>query len=277
MGRTLALYGSTGSGKTTQLGEYAKYIKRTSGKLALLNTADQGGYESLMPLVRAGIIIVNELGESQDPWSWVSDAVSKPVPDNIGLVAYDSGTGIGDALLSSAAAYAAKGVQVGSEKKYSIKIPGTSIEIGANNKSQYGLIQRFLLDQIWKSTWLAKRQGIDIVWTFSESRAEDPTDAPVVGPKLVGKALSGTLPKEIKYTLRLVTVPGTGDTPARHLLLTQEREELAGMGMSFANARYPLDATTPLPPFIEPASLVSFWELIDTAQAEAEANILAAL
>ena len=57
------------------------------------------------------------------------------------------------------------------------------------------------------------------------------------------------------------------------LLHLQEKTELSGLGMSFGNSRYPLDATTPLPASIEPASLSEFWRLLQQGQDEALANL----
>ena len=45
---------------------------------------------------------------------------------------------------------------------------------------------------------------------------------------------------------------------------------MGGLATSFGNARYPLDATSILPPYIEPASLTEALRLIELGQAEAE-------
>lgn len=271
-GRTLALYGQSGSGKTTQLGEYAKWTYQRTGKRTRYFAADMGGHDSIDPLIDLGIIEPVYMNEEDDPWTWVGKAVQSAPPEGVGLVCYDSGSSISEALLSSCAKLASQGQQVGSQKALKFSIPKTDLTIGTNTESHYMVVQSYMLDRIWQSTWLARRSGVDVVWTFGEHRAESTNDAPIVGPKLAGKALTASIPKWLRYTLRLVTVAQEG-APARHLLYTTEQPELNGMGMSFANARYPLAATTPLPAIIEPASLIEFWDIMERAQIEAKANL----
>ncbi len=282
-GRTSIIYGQSGSGKTTQIGDYAKYIFKTTGKKTRLHSADMGGsgsqFGSLKPFINLGIISVDSYQESDDPWEWMNQSVSGPTPDDVGLEAYDSGTSSGEALLSYCAKAAAKGIQIGQQKTFKLNIPtsdGGSMVIGANNESQYGLVQTFLLDMMWKSTWLSQRHGADVIWTFGEHRAENSNEAPIVGPKLAGRALTGSIPKWFGYTFRIVSIPQL-DGPAIHTLHLQEQPELGGLGMSFGNPRYPLDATTPLPSSITPASISEFWRLSEQGEQEATDNLRAEL
>lgn len=271
LGRTIALYGQSGTGKTTQAGQHAKYVKKTTGKNTKYVAADLGGHDSIDPLIRVGVVEPHYFNEGDDPWVWINDHTSTSPGADIGLVIFDSGTSMGEALLASAAKHAAAGLKVGAQNPLKFTIPGTKLTIGANNESQYGVVQSFLLDAIWKSTWLA-RKGVDVLWTFGEHRAENPNDAPIVGPKLAGKALTGSIPKWFKYTLRLVTTATEGSA-ASHKLLIQEQPELGGVGMSFGNSRYPLEAVTPLPAVIEPASIVAFWEILEQGQKEADEQL----
>jgi hypothetical protein len=277
-GRTVGLFGLSGTGKTTQAGEYAKYIKKTTGKRTLLNAADYGGYDALEPHIAAGIVEANPLQSDANPWVWINAACTVKPPADVGLLIYDSGTSIAEALLTDCARQAAAGIQVGQEKIFQLKVPTgkgtTPLTIGTNNKAQYGLIQTYMMDMIRRSTWLARENGVDVLWTFGEHSGEDPNDDPVVGPKLAGKALTGTLPKELRYILRLDVQVAPGQA-ARHVLYTQQQPDRKGLGYSFGNARYPIDATTPLPPVIEPASLTTFWELIEKGKQEAIANLIA--
>lgn len=276
LGRTVGLFGLSGTGKTSQAGEYAKWIKKTTGKRTILNAADFGGYDVLEPHVAIGLIEPNSLKAGDNPWVWINKAATTPPPKDVGLVVYDSGTSIGESLLADCAQQAAKGIQIGQEKIFKLTIPTKEgpLVIGANNKAQYGLVQTYMLDMIKRSTWLAKNHGVDVLWTFGEHSGEDANDDPVVGPKLVGKALTGTLPKELQYILRLDVQVSPGAS-AKHVLYTQQQPDRKGLGYSFANARYPLDATTALPPVIEPASLITFWDLVETAKKEAAAKLLA--
>lgn len=264
-GRTIALIGESGSGKTTQIGEYAKWIKKQRGLSSLLHCADMGGYDSLLPHVRAGILEIDEFDPSSDVWEWVDQAAAGTgLAEQTGMVAFDSGTSIGEGLLSAAAKASAQGVKIGSQNILRFTVGKKTI--GANTESHYGVVQSYLLDQIWKSTWLTRR-GIDVLWTFSVYRGEGADQSPILGPLLAGKALTGKAAKWFNYSFFIEEVPeGEG---LQHVLHLQSRPQLTG-GRSVGNPRYPLDATTPLPVSIIPASLPKAFELIEAGQKEAD-------
>lgn len=271
-GFTLELIGDSGSGKTTQAGELAKYVYKSRRKRAILHTADRGGYDSIAPLVRAGLITVDELGPNDDPWIWLDRATSGGLStDETGLEIFDSGTSIADILLT---ACAKSEFQVGQQKtqKFVVNQKSTNqkLAVAINNEAHYGVVQGFVLDQIRKSTWLTLK-GIDVVWNFALHRSEGQDRTPILGPKVAGKALTPFLPKEFRYTFRIDSIPQEGSEPVHRLYLT-EHPELAGLGHSFGNARYPLGAS-PLPPFIEPASVSEALLLIEKGQAEADAKL----
>lgn len=263
-GRTIALIGESGSGKTTQIGEYAKHIKKTRGKSTRLCGADMGGHDSILPMVRAGFLQVDEFDPSTDIWDWLdSQATGSNFGDDVGCVAFDSGTSCGEALLAACAKASAGGVKIGSQNI--LRFQAGKKTIGANTESHYGVVQSYLLDQIWKSTWLTRR-GIDVLWTFSVYRGEGADQSPILGPLLAGKALTGKAAKWFNYSF-FIEESLEGETPS-HVLHLQSRP-VAG-GRSVGNPRYPLDATTPLPVTITPASLPAAFELIEAGQREAD-------
>jgi len=273
IGRTIALFGDTGSGKTTLVGQFAKHVRRSRGLNTLLNSSDLGGYDTISPLVRAGLVSVDELGPGDDPWIWINKGVTGlNLTNDIGVVAFDSGTSDGEALLS-AASHA--GFQIGQQATQTFKVNQgkETLSVSINNKAHYGLVQGFLLDAIWKSTWLT-RKGVDVIWTFGTDRGEESDRTPILGPKLAGHALTSQIPKWFNYTFRVVSIPQDGAAPLHRLYLT-EHQELAGMGHSFGNARIPLEAQTQIPAYIEPASILEAINIIDAAQAEADAAIAA--
>lgn len=271
-GETFALFGDTGSGKTTQGGELAKHVYKSRKRKAVLHTSDLGGYGSIGSLVRAGILRTVELHpDSDDPWIWIDDAVSGVglLPDD-GLAIFDSGTSMSEALLS---ACSHSDFQIGQQKtqRFTVKRGdggGKSLNVSINNEAHYGVVQGFMLDAIWKSTWLTRR-GVDVLWTFSVHRGEEQDRTPILGPKLAGKALTAAIPKWFNYTFRVASIPQDGAEPVHRLYLT-EYPDLAGLGHSFGNSRYPL-GVTPLPPYIEPASIPAALKLIAAGQAEADA------
>ena len=277
--RTIAIYGDTGSGKTTLGGEHAKENFKRDRSYTVLHAADMGGYESLMPLIRLGVIRVDSPAEGADPWTWINDAVSTPPASDVGFEMFDSATSMSEALLSF---IAKSDMKVGAQntQKFTVSRGGSSkdtLTVGANNMNHYGVVQTFMLDMIWKSTWMSKRVGgPDVLWTFSTDRGENSLDQPLVGPKLAGHALTAAIPKWFNYTFRVASIPVV-DSPPRHVLYLQEQSENNGAVMGFGNARYSLDATDPLPLSVEPASLVEALRLIEEGAAQAEENLRAEL
>lgn len=274
-GRSIALYADTGVGKTTQIGEYAKFLFKTTGRKTLLKTSDRGGYDSLGPLVRLGVVVPDELGPEDEPWDWIDRAATgEGVDDTIGCVAFDSGTGISEQLLSSAAKLAAKGDNIGGRPapKFKVKAGVRTIDIPSNVDSHFMVVQGYMLDTIWKSSWLINKD-IDVIWTFSTHRSESTDSEPIVGPKLAGKALTAAIPKWFRYTFRMVAVPQQ-DAPPKHVMFLQHAPGMTGSGaVSFSNARYPLDADDTLPVMLDPASLPEAIRLIEAGQEQAERKL----
>lgn len=273
-GQSIALYSESGGGKTTQSGVLAKRVKKTRNQTSTLFTTDLGGFDSLMPMVRAGIINPIEWDASTDPWIFIDDAVSGKLlrPDD-GLAIFDSGTSMGEALLSAASH---SSFQIGQQKtqRFTVKQGGgssvdeRSLQVSINNEAHYGVVQGFLLDAIWKSTQLTRR-GIDVLWTFGLYRSETQDRKQILGPLLAGKALTPKMPKWFNRTFMLEAIAQENAPPIHRMYLTAY-SQLAGMGQSFGNARYPLEATTELPPYIEPADIGRALDLIDQGQAEAD-------
>lgn len=265
--RTIALYGDTGAGKTPLAGELAKAQFKQHHTRALLYSADLGGFDSIQHLITLGIIEVCSPSEGTDPWLWINASVSSPPADDVGLVIFDSATSMGEALLSF---IAKSDLKIGAQatQHFVVSRGERTLKVGTTNLNHYGVVQTFMLDMIWKSTWLTQK-GCDVIWTFSTDRGENTVDQPLVGPKLAGHALTAAIPKWFNYTFRVASLPVI-DQPPRHILYLQEQGEGAVMG--FGNARYPLDATSVLPLSLEPASLVEALRLIEVGQQEAEQN-----
>jgi hypothetical protein len=274
MGITIALYSDSGGGKTTQIGEYAKHVYKTTGKRTRLFSSDLGGYDSIEHLVGIGIIdpVVFD-PETDDAWSWINAAVEgKGGSGEYGCNAFDSGTSMAEQLLSSCAKLSANGEDIGGRPapKFIINKKGPidkQIKIGSNVDSHYLTVQGVMRDNIWRSTWLAKTS--DVIWTFGLYRGENQNDTPIYGPQVAGKALTPLMPKWFKYTFPIVKEVLSGQQ-TKHRLLLQSQPDQNGMAIYYANARYPLGAQTKLPLDNEPASLVDAIKLIETAQQEAK-------
>lgn len=277
MGITIALYSESGAGKTTQIGEYAKFIYKKSGRKTRLFSSDLGGYESIDHLVGAGIIdpVVYD-PETGDPWSWINSAVEgQGSKEDYGCNAFDSGTSMAELLLSSCAKLSAQGEDIGGRPapKFIINKKGPidkQIKIGSNVDSHYLTVQGVMRDNIWRSTWLSKHS--DVLWTFGLYRGESQFETPIYGPQVAGKALTPLMPKWFNYTFPLIKEVIAGQAP-KHRLLLQSQPDQNGMATYYANARYPLGATTPLPLYLDTGSLAEAIELIQQAKIEAAANL----
>jgi hypothetical protein len=269
IGKTIELIGDSGSGKTTQFGELAKWVYKNRQQKSRLSTCDRGGYDSIAPLVRLGIVEINELGQNDDPWLWISSAVNGAKDDAIGLEGFDSGTSMGDILLT---ACSHADFQIGQQRtqKFTVSKGSNNLTVAINNEAHYGVVQGFMLDAIRKSTWLINR-GRDVLWTFALLRGESQDRTPILGPKLCGKALTPFLPKEFRYTFRLDQEVRENENP-EHVLYTSAQPDLAGLGHSFGNARTPLGGDS-LAAVYRPASLVSVFDDIERIQKEADEKL----
>jgi len=280
-GRTIALYSESGGGKTTQIGEYAKWVYKTTGKRTCLFSSDLGGFDSIDHLVGSVVDPISYDPSVDDPWSWINGAVeARGVDVNAyGLFAFDSGTSMAEQLLSSCAKLSAGGEDIGGRPapKFIINKKGPvdkQIKIGSNVDSHYLTVQGVMRDNIWRSTWLAKFG--DVLWTFGLYRGESQQDTPIYGPQVAGKALTPLMPKWFKYTFPLLKEVTSGSAPV-HKLLLQSQPDSMGMATYYANSRYPLGADVPCPLYIEPASLSNAIELLQQAHDQAGVNARAEL
>jgi hypothetical protein len=192
--------------------------------------------------------------------------------DDIGLVAYDSATSMGQALLQ-AAAYSTFQIGQRPNSKFTVAKGDKTLQVGSNTDAHYGVIQSFMLKKIWESMQLIRSEK-DVLWTFTTQRGEEQDSSQVLGGKLVGKALTPVLPTWYTYFWRIESMPQSGLTPLHRLYLT-EYPDSAGMGHSFGNSRAPLGQV--LPPYLEPASIPEAFRLLRDAESQAELDLKAEL
>lgn len=277
--RTILIYGRTRSGKSTQIGALSEHVMKTTGKKTRLYTSDKGGYEPIIPYVKLGLIDVVEQAES-DPWIFLNKAVRGFVrnvegkwilPDNsgVGMFVFESMTAFADALMTDLANKSAAGINIGGSGNVSFSVSGDgeSLKVGGSNMAHYQIVQARITDEIWQS------QRLDapyICWSASVSKDEDTTaSGKVLGPAVVGKALTHEVPRWFNLTFRIDCLPAQGGKPERHVLYLGNGVDMAaGNAVGLGNTRTPLDSK-PLPPSLEPANIVQAITMIDAAQVEA--------
>lgn len=272
--RTILLYGRTNSGKTAQIGQLAEHVFATTGKLTRLYTADRGGTATIKPYIELGLIEAIEMGE-QDPWIFLNNAVRGKVKDgqgkwqpgkndNIGLFAFESMRAFAESLMQSMALKAGQGVNIGGGANISFAVSGDdqTLKVSGSNMAHYGIAQQRLTDEIWESQ---KLPANFILWTSSVSKDEDTTSAgKVLGPDVIGKALTAETPRWFDLTLRIDVLPAANGKPERHLLYLGTHVDVnAGNTAGLGNIRMPLDAPALPQTVIEPASIVGALELIN--------------
>lgn len=285
--RTILLYARTRGGKTTLIGELAEHIYKTTGKKTRLYSADNGGIDSIAPYVELGVV-EPILIENTDPWifsakastGFVRDSAGKWVQgdlSNVGLVAIESMTSFADRFMENLAERSANGESFGGQANVSFRAQDGDdiLKIGGANMAHYGIVQNRITSDVWRSQRL---DVPNILWTASVSRDDDQVGAgKVLGPEVVGKKLTGEVPKWFQYTFRLDCLPAQAAKPERHILYLGNSQDLqAGNATSLGNTRTPLDSPV-LPSSIEPASLVKALEMIESGSKTALDKIRARL
>lgn len=282
MTRTILMYGRSRAGKSANIAELSEYVMGETGKKSLVYTIDKGGSGPMLPHVDLGIIdLVSQ--EETDPWMFLHKATRGQIRDKskwittdsskYGMVAFESLTGFADAMMADLANKAANGLNVGGQGNvsFSVTSDGETIKVSGSNMSHYNTVQTRILDEVWKSQ---KLNIPFIIWTASASRDDDPNSGgKVIGPAVVGKALTSEMPRHFDLTFRLDCLPSQAGKPERHILyLGNSIDQAAGNAVALGNTRTALGAPE-LPATIEPASIVKAITLIEEANIKAKEAI----
>lgn len=274
--RTILFYGRTRSGKSSQLGELAEYVYKTTGKKSRIYSADKGGSDSIYPYINLGVIDLIEQGET-DIFMFLNKATLGQVRDssgkwvkgdltNIGMVAFESMTAFADGIMSSMVQKATEGISIGggANVSFSVQSDGEALKIGGSNMAMYGICQSRITDEVWKS----QKLPVDyIVWTASASKDDDQNaGGKVIGPAVIGKALTSEVPRWFQLSFRLDALPAQGGKPERHIMYLGNNIDMsAGNATALGNTRVPIDGTV-LPASIEPASISKVLNMIDSSE-----------
>lgn len=282
--KTILLYGRSNAGKSTQVGVLAEYVYKTSGKKTRLYSIDKGGYAPIQPYIDLGIIEVVDY-QSTVPWIFLNKAVRGFVRDNdnkwipgtndvvdeqIGLYAFESLTAFGDALMTSMAEMSAKGINIGGGANVSFNVTddGESLKVAGSNVAHYNVAQTRIMQEVWESF---KLDSDYVLWTASVQKDTDDlsSSTKVLGPAVVGKALTTECPRWFGQSFRIDALPGAPGKPERHILyLGNNIDVAAGNAVGLGNTRSPLDGGA-IPSTIEPANIVQALEVIDKGYSKA--------
>jgi hypothetical protein len=280
------MYGRSRSGKSSLLAELAEYVKKTTGLKSLIYSIDKGGIGPLVPLIDLGVI---DLVQQEDTDAFIflnkaaraqlRDGKGKWIPADLsqyGMVGNESLTGYGDALMNALTEKASQGVNVGGGGNVNLTITdgAETLKIGGSNMAMYGIIQNRVLDEVWRSQ---KLNVPFVVWTASASRDEDQTaGGKVIGPAVIGKALTAELPRHFDLTFRLDCLPASQGKAERHILYLGNSIDLAaGNAVGLGNTRIPMGLPKDyvIPTQIEPASLVEALNVIGKAEEIAKTEL----
>lgn len=287
MATTILLYGRTNAGKTTQFGVLAEDVYKRTGKVTRIYTTDRGGFDTIRPYIDLGIIEIVQLSAS-DIWIFINKAargfirgtdgkwlLDKEANSKVGCYGFESAHGMAKLLQQDMEAKAGRGIVIGGDANTSFDVDadGEKLKIGATKG-----FQKYAIPQATIASAMMESQKLDaeyVVWTAGVSKDEDDVNTnKIIGPLVIGQALTGVLPSDFNYTFRLDVMPAKGTDAERHLLYLGTTADLnAGNATALGNIRRPLDAPKLASTVVEPANIVTALKMVrdDAAKAATEA------
>jgi len=293
------LLADSGEGKTYQIGELAKWwFRRTGGSFdaktgaltpagqrTLLYSADMGGWATIAPLVKLGVIRLVDLTQIALPFIWLENIsngkvpgmvggslIWSPLPVDIGHTAYDSMSSMSKLIMLDMAEQAGRGSNIGGGASYKF-VQGTGAEaltISSNNQTHYGVAQGRILKAIAQSQMA--HEGL-VTWTARIRRSdEEGTTQQLIGPDIAGKAMISELPGWFTYTFRLAQKVQLGQ-PNKHVLYFEDHIDKTSPGAKvLANGRIPANVQKQIPAEQDPANVAALLDLIAQAHVESLEN-----
>lgn len=227
-------YGETGTGKTVQIGRVAEWLRKRTGKVSRLVTADSG-WDPIKALEEDGTLEVfdlKNLHEKDEPFAimmklsegaWpslkegklsMSKSPQRGEPlvrgdgKEVGLLAFEGLSTISETLLMD---HAKKNRKLSQELAYQFTVPVVvdgkteQVSVGKAAQAHYGNVQEFV---VWTLVPRTSVLPVDmVVWTAHEARGEEDGGAglskSVLGPATIGKALVGGTGKKFMDTFHL--------------------------------------------------------------------------
>lgn len=293
--RADAIYGATGTGKTSQVGEAALYYFNKTGKRTRLVTADPGGYAPLDHLIEEQIIEVWPLAGWPDiVWNldcasqgkWPEDpfrAGSKLVEptsktwEQYALLALEGLTSFGDAILQH---LMDKKARLSQDPSY-VFLEGQGTYSGGN-MTYYGFVQSRLHEFVVKSQTLPFQK---VIWTALEGRGEEEgTKTPTFGPSIAGKKSVGKAGQWFGNLIHLEQAVREGEKNketqqvsliTKPVMYLRSHAEPTSRIPFPAKTRAPLGFSDQVPEYLDPPSLGRLYDLLDSLKQKARAKVSA--
>jgi len=275
---SVLLYGDTGHGKSTLIAELATHLRIHTGKKTAVFLADKGSSRPYRLLQKHGVVdIYTPQGNA---WLWVNHAMrgevrtgtnpvayASVVTDEVGLVVHEGLTAYAEILMSELASMSAQGQDVGGGGAWNVVIREEKdiLKLGTSNRAHYGVVQLQIREGV-----LALHPNVPHIYTAGVRRGESPEKTPILGPMIVGEALTSQIPRWVDYTFRCALSNG------KYVLYLAPHtdQQLGPRTVVLSNPRLPkAGASVKVPPSVEPANLVKALTLIQAREAAADKEL----
>jgi hypothetical protein len=281
---TLALYGMTHTGKSSQCARVAKYIFDKSGLTTVWFLFDEGDMPGEADAgVAAGYIKVVDMRGVPFPFLTAKKISAGFVPEfngkfdtekmvaggkfvpgiytQVGLIVVDSGTAIADGMFRDLSEKSALGINVGGDGGGNFRDGDKEWgerSVGSSNRMHYNSVQTEMQGLIGRFKQMCARAGVMMIMTFAEDRGDtETTRVSFIGPKTKGSAQTTLLPGWFKFTYRMVSLPSGQNQEPKRVLWTERHKD--GGIEALANRRFPIlapDQHKDFQPMFDPADVI---------------------
>jgi len=204
---------------------------------------------------------------------WILD---KAANDKVGCYCFESAHGMAKLLQQDMEAKAGKGQVIGGDTNTSFKVEGDgeTLTVGATKG-----FQKYAIPQTTIGNAMMRSQKLDaefVVWTAGVNKDEDDVNnGKIIGPMVIGNAMTGIAPGDFNYTMRMDYTPAKGNEPAKHMLyLGPSADVNAGNATALGNIRRPIDAPKLTQTMIEPADIVKALRMVRDDAAKAATEVI---
>lgn len=282
---SVLLWGDTGHGKSTLIAELIEELYVQHGTTAAVFLADRGSVKPYKLLAAHGAATLYTINGG-NPWLWVHHALRGEVRnektqtyetvagdgnEGVGLIVHEGLTAYAELLMSTMASMSSAGTNIGGEGAWNVTIRegSDSLKVGTSNMAHYGMAQLQIREGV-----LAEKPPVPHIYTAGARRGESAANTPILGPLVIGDALTGQLPRWMDYTFRCSMSGGK-----YHLHLSPHTDpQLGPRTVVLSNPRLPKAGTkVKVPASIEPASLVKALRILAAREAAAAQELQARL